>query len=152
MPQLRRVDASVLVYCPGIEDDVAASLQAPNVAFVREPVRMSDVTAAADAVVCAAGHGTVAAALLAGIPLTLVPNHLEQLMMARRAVECGAANMPVPGQHNAPYATLVNDVLTNPAYRAAAAAFAARHSGFDLAAQASQVADLFERTLAGPRA
>jgi UDP:flavonoid glycosyltransferase YjiC (YdhE family) len=59
--------------------------------FVAGPGRLGPLLTAADAVLAAGGHGMVAAALRAGVPMVLVPGAGDQKEIAARAARVGAA-------------------------------------------------------------
>ena len=82
---------SVLWVAPGLPDARIKRYAKRALRFVRRPVRLADIAAHADAAVLYGGHGTVAAMLLAGIPMALYPAHVEQALVTRNAVRIGAA-------------------------------------------------------------
>ncbi|WP_454560707.1 glycosyltransferase [Mycobacterium haemophilum] len=73
----------------------------------------------ADVVICGGGHGMVAKALLAGVPLVVVPGGGDQWEMANRVVRQGSAQLIRPLTAAALVAA-VNQVLSSPGYREAA--------------------------------
>jgi UDP:flavonoid glycosyltransferase YjiC (YdhE family) len=78
----------------------------------------------ADLVICGGGHGMVAKTLLAGVPLVVVPGGGDQWEMANRVVRQGSGRLIRPLTADALVAA-VNEVLSSPGYREAAAAAAA---------------------------
>ena len=88
-------------------------------------------------------------ALLAGVPVLMLPMQLEQFLLCQRVDEGGAginaARLPSPPDWQA----LVARMLGDGSYRHAARAFAARHAGFDQGAMAMRIAERLERLLAG---
>jgi UDP:flavonoid glycosyltransferase YjiC (YdhE family) len=89
------------------------------------------VGAQADAAVLYASHGTTAAMLLAGVPMTLCPNHVEQMLVARNVARLGACNVLRPDTSAHQVRASIESVVEHPSYRKHAAAFASRHAGFD---------------------
>jgi UDP:flavonoid glycosyltransferase YjiC (YdhE family) len=77
-----------------------------------KPLRMSQVLKECNVVVCHAGHGTVAAALLAGRPLLVIPDLVERFLVARNAVKIGAAKMVNPDSRPR-LRRLIEDVLSD---------------------------------------
>ncbi len=75
----------------------------------------------ADVVVCGGGHGMVAKTLLAGVPLVAVPGGGDQWEIANRVVRQGSARLIRPLSADA-LVVAVNEVLSSPGHRAAAAA------------------------------
>lgn len=93
--------------------------------------RQDALLAQADLVICGGGHGMVAKALLAGVPLVVVPGGGDQWEIANRVVRQGSAQLVRPLTAEALVAA-VGAVLGAPSY-----AVAARRA----AAGAAEVAD-----------
>ncbi len=63
---LRQVKGTVLVFSPGISKAMARKYQSPRVIITTQPVKLAGILPGCDLAICHAGHGTVAASLLAG--------------------------------------------------------------------------------------
>lgn len=81
--------------------------------------RQDELLARADLVICGGGHGMVAKALLAGVPLVVVPGGGDQWEIANRVVRQGSAQLVRPLTADA-LASAVGEVLSSPRYREAA--------------------------------
>jgi UDP:flavonoid glycosyltransferase YjiC (YdhE family) len=81
--------------------------------------RQDELLGRADLVVCGGGHGLVSKALLAGVPLVVVPGGGDQWEIANRVVRQGSAKLIRPLTAEA-LAIAVNVVLSTPRYREAA--------------------------------
>jgi len=81
--------------------------------------RQDELLARADLVICGGGHGLVSKALLAGVPMVVVPGGGDQWEIANRLVRQGSAQLVRPLTAEALVAA-VGDVLSTPRYRAAA--------------------------------
>jgi UDP:flavonoid glycosyltransferase YjiC (YdhE family) len=81
--------------------------------------RQDELLCKADVMVCGGGHGIVAKALLAGVPLVVVPGGGDQWEMANRVVRQGSAQLVRPLTADALVAA-VREVLATPSYRDAA--------------------------------
>jgi UDP:flavonoid glycosyltransferase YjiC (YdhE family) len=128
--------ASVVVFTRAELD--AARWARGNLSIVREPLGMGAVAEQADLLVCHAGHGTIATALLAGIPLLLLPFQVEQYHNGKNVERLGAGmSLKVDDMQLA--AEAFSQLLDDPAFTAGAAAFANRYRDFS-AAQALQSA------------
>ncbi|MDY6998481.1 MAG: glycosyltransferase [Actinomycetota bacterium] len=81
--------------------------------------RQDQLLAQADLLICGGGHGTVAKALLAGVPMVVVPGGGDQWEIANRVVRQGSAQLvrPLTG---AALAAATGEVLGSPRYREAA--------------------------------
>lgn len=81
--------------------------------------RQDELLAHADVVVCGGGHGLVAKALLAGVPLVVVPGGGDQWEIANRVLRQGSGRLIRPLTADALVAA-VGEVLSSPRYREAA--------------------------------
>ena len=70
---------------------------------------------------CGGGHGIVSKALLAGVPLVMVPGGGDQWEIANRVVRQGSGLLVRPLTGDA-LAAAVGDVLSTPGFRTAARA------------------------------
>ena len=103
-----------------------AVISAPGNVTVTRWVRHADVLPHCSAVITHGGHGTVMKALIAGVPLVLVPLGRDQPDNAGRVVHAGAG---IRLRKNATASALraaVSQVIEDPRYRAAARQMAAR--------------------------
>ena len=132
----------VLCYLPEVSTGLTLPVVSPHIHYASGPVDLSQAFAQADLVVCHAGQATVVQALLAGVPLLLLPMQAEQFLMARQVERTGAAINAAMRPRPADFGAMLKQLLLQPACRAAAAAFAQQHAGFS---HAVQVADLLDR-------
>lgn len=132
-----------LVYCPGLAPADRAALEGPALRFSDQPFDIAAVTGACDLVVCGAGHGTICAALLAGKPLLMVPEVLEQGINAHNAAGVGAGLVAEPGQEEQ-IGALLTRLSAEPGFAHAAHAFRARHGAVS---QAQIVQGIAERCI-----
>ncbi len=138
----------VLVHASGADERVLRRHRAPPVAFSPVPVQMARATAECDLVVCHAG-GTVAASLLAGRPLLLMPVHLEQSLTARNVVNLGAGVSVGENPQNTSYRRILTQLLGDSAYREQARSFARRYADFSQDRQLERIAERCEDLIAG---
>jgi UDP:flavonoid glycosyltransferase YjiC (YdhE family) len=81
--------------------------------------RQDELLAQADVAICGGGHGMVAKALLAGVPLVIVPGGGDQWEIANRVVRQGSGQLVRPLTAEA-LVRAVGEVLSTPRYREAA--------------------------------
>jgi MGT family glycosyltransferase len=103
-----------------------AVVSAPDNVTVTRWVRHADVLPHCSAVICHGGHGTVLKALIAGVPLVLVPLGRDQPDNAARLVHTGAGIRLRKNAGTAALRAAVARVIDDPRYRAAARQMAAR--------------------------
>jgi UDP:flavonoid glycosyltransferase YjiC (YdhE family) len=81
--------------------------------------RQDELLAHADLVICGGGHGLVSKALLAGVPMVVVPGGGDQWEIANRLVRQGSAQLVRPLTSDS-LVSAVSEVLSSPGYREAA--------------------------------
>jgi UDP:flavonoid glycosyltransferase YjiC (YdhE family) len=101
--------------------------------------------------VVAYGSGTVANALLAGVPLLLVPRWAEQHLTALRVEALGAGLVARARGTQPSFQSLLERLLAEPGYRAAARNFAARYSGYDAAETVTRIVGTIEEEVCHQR-
>jgi hypothetical protein len=114
------------------------------------PLNVSQAAAECDVAILNSGHNSAAQFLLAGKPLLLLPIALEQGLLMRRLVEQGLAVSAPPDRPAAIQAAL-DELLTNPRYRAAARAFAAKYVSYDAEAAQDQIVRQIEQIAGSSR-
>lgn len=146
---LARLGLPALLYVRDLAAARARAASAGGLRVVAAPVDMAAALAAAAVVVCHASHGTLAAALLAGRPLLMLPRQAEQRLLGERVTALGAGLLAGATRARAPdHAAALSRILETPSFAAAARGFAARHAGHDVAAAAAAIADGCEAVLA----
>jgi MGT family glycosyltransferase len=126
-----------------------AMISAPRSVSVTRWVRHADVLPHCSAVITHGGHGTVMKALIAGVPLIVVPLGRDQPDNAARVIYAGAGIRLRKNTSTAALRAAVARVIDDPRYRAAA-----RHMAARLAAERddNRAVDELERVAAGGRA
>lgn len=131
---------STVAYVPGLASTLKQRHASPRLVFANGPVSMAQVGAAADAVLCHAGSGTVSAALQAGKPVVMLPMHAEQLLFARRVQAAGAGSLLLEADVAGQLPARLDQALRPGPMRQAALGFAERY-GTSAAEVAQQVAN-----------
>lgn len=143
---LVREGCRVLAYVPEVAAGAQPPVNSDRIVYADAPLALEPTLAMADLCVCHAGEATLAQALLAGVPLLMLPSHTEQFLTARGVALSGA------GHHAASASTdwraTVRRMLDDDSYRQAARAFAARHQGFSQRRMNEQLAIRLEQHLA----
>jgi UDP:flavonoid glycosyltransferase YjiC (YdhE family) len=148
--QLAELPCRSLVHVPQLSGAASSRYHSSNVTFSDAPLRMRSALADCDLILCHAGHGTVAQALLAGRPLVLIPLYIDQLLTARRVVSHGAATMVHPESKAPNYKQLIRDTLDG-ACADEAKAFASKYKDFNPDGQTQALAARCEELLDSPR-
>lgn len=136
-------------YLPEVAGGRPPPVVSPQIHYASGPVDLGQACADADLLVCHAGQATLAQALLAGVPLLLLPMQAEQFLMARQVERAGlgisAALRRRPTDFNALIAPLL---AAHAPQRQGARAFAERHHDFS---HEGQVRELLARLETLPR-
>jgi len=94
------------------------------------PVRLDAVFAERPVVICQ-GPNTCCAALAAGCPVLLLPEHLEQAVLANQIIRQGLGLALSPHASPEEAGAVLRRLVEEPAFRTRAEAFAARYAGYD---------------------
>jgi len=138
---LQESGASILCVAPGVSEEDARRVTSPRFKVLIHPVSLDKALRHADLAVVY-GSGTMSDALLAGVPLLMVPQVVEQLLVAGRIEELGAGLLwRAPRTVENAKAT-VKKALEDPNLLAAARAFALRHQGFSPEAAVNSVVEV----------
>jgi UDP:flavonoid glycosyltransferase YjiC (YdhE family) len=117
----------------------------------RQPVRLLPLLAGCTLAITHAGHGTALNCLLAGVPMLLLPQHIEQLMITERVAAMGAGLGILPAYVETGFHAVLHDLLGNPKYRNAARTIAVRHHSVPRDRALEEVTGLMEDALAQRR-
>ena len=143
---LQASQAEVVCAMPGLP--AAWPGRFPRLRFVPGAVDMAVLLPEADLAITN-GSGTIPNCLLAGVPVLVLPHFNEQYLAGLRLQQYGAG-IVVPGRATtAEYAQLLERLMTEPAFRQQALAFAARYAGHHRDTTARAVYALLEGMLAG---
>lgn len=143
---LHKTDCSVVIYMRNVPKEIQNKYDCKNIKFNQKPLDMNHVSQEADAVICHAGHGTVASMLLAGKPMLLLPFHLEQMVTAKNIAKLGAgviASMNKTGEMIEKLKLLLNDESLSENARL----FANKYAAFDPNQTADRLVKLVEKQL-----
>lgn len=128
---LQTYGASVICAFPGATASQIQRFQTSQLRIFPVAVSIAPLLASANLVI-GYGSGTVATALLAGVPLLLVPRWSEQILTALR-VEALGAGLSVKGKPSQEtFSSAINALLTNPGIQVAAKRFAKKYESFNI--------------------
>jgi UDP:flavonoid glycosyltransferase YjiC (YdhE family) len=114
-----------------------------SIKIISEAIDVTHIAAHCDLAVLSGGHGTLAAILLAGKPVVIVPIQLEQLLLAKRCEESGFG-IGSPSVDVRYFTNAVAKITTDSSYRTRARAFADRYRSFGPARQLQLLSDRIE--------
>lgn len=148
---LARLSCVGLVVCPGIPSRDVQLLQRPGLCIETRPRDVTRAIEAADAVVCHGGKTTISEALLAGKPLLLLPEQLEQYHNALRVTQLGAGLLVRRSDCQVRIQQALSQILFQPGYREASRAVAASNAELQGVDPVQAIADCCDILLAGER-
>jgi UDP:flavonoid glycosyltransferase YjiC (YdhE family) len=119
-----------LIAAPGISAAQMRENASPGMEIVPGPVRLDQALAECEVVVSYAGHGMVAATFAAGRPMLLLPQNLEQFLLARRLEEQGVAVLLQKIEKDA-LAEALGRLAGSTAFAERARQLASRFAGYD---------------------
>jgi UDP:flavonoid glycosyltransferase YjiC (YdhE family) len=134
---LTRLSCQILVYSAG---PVPATLaKHSNIKFCKRPQHIAEVLASAAWVIHHAGFGLASQALLDGVPLLMLPNHLEQRLCAMRvsALKAGRVLPNDAGRLD----SALQQAMQDKQYSEHARAFAERHRDYRLETTQTRLID-----------
>jgi UDP:flavonoid glycosyltransferase YjiC (YdhE family) len=111
-----------------------------NVWLADGPMQVGAALASCRVAICQ-GHGTLAAALLAGRPVLLLPQHPEQVMLLARVMRQGLGLGVAVDADAAAIAATLQRLLHEPAYTERAQSFAARYHGYEPSIATTAIAE-----------
>jgi UDP:flavonoid glycosyltransferase YjiC (YdhE family) len=139
----------VIAFIPDLDEARRQRLAARHRIVAERPLRLERLLKRCDLLVCHGGEIS-AGAVMYGVPQLLFPTHYEQYLLARRLEMLGAAAWIGPaGAAGIVHAALAN-LLGNPAFAAAARAFAERYPAYSPLEQRRRVVARIEQILTTP--
>lgn len=147
LKSLSKLQAEVIVVAPGIPPALIKAFAKPNFRIVTQPVQMNSLLDSTTLAVSTGGTGTVSQCLLAGIPLLLVPQNVEQYLMSQCVESLGAGLTAKHKRREEDFAGLLQRLLHDPGYRQAAGGFAKQYAGFNPEQVVDQAILLIDKVL-----
>ena len=141
---MRDADVSAICVVPGIANDVADQYRSPSLQIVTHPLALGPILSRA-ALAVVYGTGTMSDALLAGVPLLMVPQVVEQALMAERIETLGAGVLWHAPRTPASAGAILQSALANTDLRRAAGMFADKYRDFSPSRAADHVSECIAR-------
>jgi UDP:flavonoid glycosyltransferase YjiC (YdhE family) len=133
MQSLRDSNVEAILMVPGLGEANAKQMAAPNLQIFRDTIGISDLLPKANVMINQGGSGTMAQSLLSGVPMMLLPHHVEQYLVAHRVNELGASIICEPAERSTEkFSSCLNELIQTKSFREKAQVFARRHADFDI--------------------
>lgn len=143
---LQASGANVICAFPGITASQIQRFQTPLMQIFPMAVSIAPLLTSADLVI-GYGSGTIAAALLAGVPLLLIPRWSEQVLASLRVEALGAGLSVKRKPTQASYSAMINTLLSEPGFRTAAIRFAKKYTDFNKDKAVNYIVDTIQSAL-----
>ncbi len=140
----------VLCYLPEVASGRPPPVSSPLLHYASAPVSLAAAYREAALCVCHGGEATLVQALLAGVPVLLLPMQTEQFLISRQIQQVGAGVNAAMQSRPQDWRKLVRQMLDEDRHRHAAQAFAEQYKHFSPQAQVRELADVFEANLGLP--
>ncbi len=137
--------ADVVAHVPGINQRTAALYNNSSVRIVRSLVNLSSILKGMDVAITHGGHGTVAATLLAGVPMLIIPTTIEQWLMSRNIEQMGIGIALQREVIGATFPSVLDRILTDHFFRERAKKLAMKYAGYDQPRVVAQIVKTIER-------
>ena len=129
LESLDRLALPTLVFCRGMDPALREKHSKGSIRFSDAPMWVSRVLPQSQLVISHGSHQMTAQALLAGLPLLMLPTQLEQFLIMRGVIRMGAGLGIAPDVPDADYDIALARLAQDPAFARNAGAFAARYRG-----------------------
>jgi len=127
---LAKFPAEVICVVPGCTPAMAERHRAPRLRIFDRALRLPELLPDTDLMISYGGTATVAGSLLAGVPLLLASQAVEQQMVAMRVGALGAGVVMNLERKTGDFLRALAEATGNPRYKAAARKFAKQYSTF----------------------
>src|SRR5258706_11647230 len=144
---LREVAGEALVAAPGLTDAQARELSTDRVRVFAEALNLDAALGSSDLCISHAGPGVASRAILAGVPLALLPMPLEQFLVARRLRSAGAAHFISPHGPPPDFPAWLPALAQRARPRAGAPPLRRRPQGYDFGHAAARAAQRIAQAL-----
>lgn len=141
---LNRMRARVIAVIPGIDDRLSAKFIGKGLHLTESRVKMSSIMPNMDLAITHAGHGTVAAALLAGVPMLAIPTTIEQWLLTRNIERLGIGVGIKRARITEEFPVALQRLHNEPSFREKAKKLAEKYAGYDQHQMVSRVVKTIE--------
>lgn len=138
---LDQAGCATLCYLPEVAAGKPAPVSSPRIRYAAGPVHLGQTLPQAELMVSHGGEASLTQALLAGLPVLLLPTHAEQFLMAQRVEEAGAGLNAAAHARPVPFQTLLAQLVNEPRFRQGAQALAQSYAGFSHEAQTQELVE-----------
>jgi len=123
--------ACAIAVIPEIDDHLFAKFRDKGLYLSKEMVKLTVILPTMDLAITHAGHGTAAAAILAGVPMLVIPTTVEQWLVTRNIERLGVGVGIVKRRIADEFPQALERLLGDHSYTEKAQKLAKKYGGFD---------------------
>ena len=138
-----------IVCAPGIPENLLRQYESSRMIISTRPFVLDKLMKDCDLAIGNAGHAMTAGMLMAGVPLLLLPTHLERFLLATRIAALGAGIAVNPEVPPPDFTNVIRKLLDDPTYRQNARFFASKYASFNQQEQQDYIVLRIEDIAAG---
>ena len=139
----------VAAFIPDLDPARAAKLRSPSRIVSDRPIRLGPLLKDCDLLVSHGGN-ICPGSLMSGVPQIVFPTQYEQFLTAHRIAKLGAGAWVGPEAPAGAVAAALDRLLTDPSFKSAAKAYAARYPDYSPAEQQRRIVNRLDEILAKP--
>jgi UDP:flavonoid glycosyltransferase YjiC (YdhE family) len=141
---LRQTNANIICVVPGIDTGMKEKYESAALHIHTSYVKLEPLLKRCDLAI-GSGPGVGSACLLAGVPMLVLPNHIEQMLFAESLVRTGmglALSLNAIPMH---FAAVLDKLLSDPRFAQRAQAMARKYKSYDQDKSVERIANSIER-------
>lgn len=138
---LQKAPHDSIMVSPGLTAADAQKLSTGGLRVASSPLKLALLKDQADLCITHGGMGTVTQFLLRGVPQLILPNHIEQMMTARRVAQHGLGVMATGRLTPAQLSGIISKMLLDTRLKQKTMGFAEKYHGYDQTHVAGQLAE-----------
>jgi hypothetical protein len=142
---LRGMDVQVLAYLGGSSERNFTNTENSNIVISENPVDLSQLRHTCDLVICHGGNNTLATALLQGLPVLALPQHVEQRMACTRLQDQGLGRVLRGNFDEKKFVSTANFLINDKALRRRTMALAERYADKNPEHAAAAIASIIDQ-------
>ncbi len=127
---IRSLPHDIIMVARRLSDEQVKAINAPNLRVLNTAIKIDRLVDGADLCITHGGTSTLVQFLNNGVPQILIPNHIEQLMVTVRLLECGVGAAVTKQASPAEIAQLIEQTLGNKTIHAKAREWAEKYGQY----------------------
>ncbi len=144
---LQSLPHDVILVARRLSQEVVHKFNTPSFQIITEAIQLGKIAKDCDLCITHGGTGTLVQFLLHGVPQLIIPNHIEQVMVAKRIESRGMGCITPPRTTPEDISKLIDRILGDSTYNDNTKQWALEHQGYSVDVQIKEIVDRILRTL-----